>query len=98
MSPQPEASSASLPCAGAFDLIDQPVGHIHLSQRFHDRAGMYAHSPRLLIGVGEIEAQRLNNAIEDNPAVLAALVGHRAATVAADDVGRANKIERRILI
>ena len=91
----PGAQSPILSCSAAFDLIHQRIGAIHLSQGFHDRAGMHAHGAGLFIGVGEIEHQRLNIAVEDNSHVLAGFVDDRTAAVAAYDVGSAHKIEWR---
>ena len=59
---------------------------------------MHADGPGFLIGVNEVEHQRLDVAVEDDAALFARLVHHRAAAVAADDVGRADEVERRILV
>ena len=52
--------------------------------------------PRHLVGVDEIEHERLDVAVEDDAHHLARSVDDRAARVAADDVGRADEIERRV--
>src|SRR5262245_36723480 len=54
---------------------------------------MDADRTSLLVGVSEIEDQRLDVAVEDDPAIFAGLVDDRAAAVAADDVGGADEVE-----
>ena len=68
------------------------------SQRLQDAPGIDRHGPRLLVGVDEVEHQRLDVAVEDEPDHLALAVHHRAARVAADDVGRGDEVERRLQV
>ena len=56
------------------------------------------HGPGLLLGVDEVQHQRLDVAVEDQADHLGVLVDHRAARVAADDVGRADEVERRLQV
>src|SRR5207244_7473609 len=71
-------------------------GVIDLSQRLLNRGRMDANGPRLRFGIGEVEHQRLNVAVENDANKLTLAVYHGAARVTADDVRRAHKFERRI--
>ena len=48
--------------------------------------------------VDEVQHQRLDVAVEDQADHLGVAVDHRAAGVAADDVGRADEVERRLQV
>ena len=50
--------------------------------------------PRLLVAVDEIEHQRLDVAVEDDPDELALAIHHRAAGISADDIRGGDEVER----
>ena len=52
----------------------------------------------MFVGVNAIEHERLNVAVENDPDEFSGLVHHRAAAVAANDVGIGDEIESRFRI
>src|SRR5439155_25459034 len=79
-------------------LVCQFAGVVHLAERLDDGLRVDRYRPRLLIGVSEIEHQRLEVAVKDQADDLGFLVDDRATRIAADDVRRANEIERRLQV
>jgi hypothetical protein len=68
-------------------FVRQRVRVINLPQRFGNRGGVDAHGARLFVGENAIEHERLNVAVENDADEFVRFVHHRAADVAADDVG-----------
>lgn len=76
-------------------LVGQITSAVDFTQGLDNAGGVDAGCPGLDVGVNEVEHQRLNVAVEDQPDDFACAVDDRAAGVTADDVGRADKVKRR---
>src|SRR5580698_2324857 len=74
-------------------LVGNVVGAVDLAKSFHDRSAIDGNGPRNLLIEDEVEHQRLDVPIEDNPDQLGIAIDDRAARVAADDIGRTDKVE-----
>ena len=74
-------------------FVHERLRVVNVSQRFGDRGGIDRYGARLCVGVNAIEHERLNVAVKNNADEFVCFVHHRAAAVAADDVGVGNEIE-----
>src|SRR5437867_1223433 len=61
-------------------------------------AAVHRHRPRGFLVEDEVEYQRLDVAVEDQPDHLRVLVDHRRAGVTPDDVRGADEVERRLQV
>ena len=79
-------------------FIGQILGIIDFSQGFENRAAVDGQCPALLVAEYIVPDQRWQIAVEDDAHQFAVAVDHRAARVAADDVGGADEVQRRVEI
>ena len=94
----PPAATPPRPPSGSSprQLGDQPACAIDGLKRLDDSARIDRNGPRDSIIVAEVENERLNVAVEDQPDDLIVAIHDRAARVPADDVRRRNEVERRL--
>src|SRR5947209_7003859 len=79
-------------------FVGESPGVIDFAQRFDDALRVDGDGAGLFFAVDEVQDQRLDVAVEDQAYQLGVLVDDRAARIAADDVGRADEVERRFQV
>ena len=77
-------------------FIGQRFGVVDFAERFDDCLRVHCHGTRLLVGVHEVEHERLDVAVENQADDFRIPIDDGASRIAADDVGRADEVERRV--
>src|SRR5262249_14974118 len=79
-------------------LVRKVAGVIHLAQRLDDALRVDGDGSGDFVGEDEVQHQRLDVAVKDQTHHLRVLVDNGTAGVAADDVGGADEVQRRLQV
>jgi hypothetical protein len=75
------------------EFSDKAICRVDLSERFENPRGMDRNGARKLVCINVIQYQGFNIAVKDDSDEFSLAVDYWAAGIAANDIGRAHKIE-----